>query len=197
MFLCNLCEVYVSSCDTVLLCCTRLPVCAMWQNEQKIENALLGIVVSMECYRDFGHKHKNVQGPYIVLLLLHSTHKYAQWGMALLTCDYCADLSCYGLMLLYVCALVYELNISYMQPDLSPQSTNSCRAAASLWGQLLSPCVFPSILRIVFHTCMYLYWGCVLMHEFYQVGHLQVTHGKVNLVVYIQSYYSLFWRCKE
>lgn len=41
-------------------------------------NALWGFVVFMECYKDFRHKHNNVQGPYIIMLLLHSTHEYAQ-----------------------------------------------------------------------------------------------------------------------
>lgn len=82
----------------------------------------------------FGHRHNNAHGPYIIMLHWYSTHKYAQWGVVLMTDDYCAHFSFYGCMPVYV--FVYVLNACN---QTFPPLTNCCCAAASLWGQLLSP----------------------------------------------------------
>lgn len=73
-------------------------------------------------------KKCNAHGPYIIGLHLHSTREYAQWGVALLTCDS-------GVTCMSVCS-VCVLHASRHSP---PQLTKHCLAVANLWGQLLSP----------------------------------------------------------
>lgn len=180
-----------------LICYERLFLSAKWQYKQIIENALWGMVVFMGCYRDFTHKHNNVQRPYIIMLLLHSTHKYAQWGVALLTCNYCAYLSLYGYMPVYVFLYMCWTYVTCNQ-IFPPHLTNRCWAAASLWGQLqLSPWKLNVSLRLSSIPACILSGCVVLMHGFHRVGHLQRTKVKLTgLCVFIQCCWSLFWRFK-